>query len=160
MHITIPLQSVDHLASCVKERLRAIVTGRRTYKEEKSEEICGPSFWYLFVVHPMSHYPVQSSDVGKSKAKSTRAKKPTQPLSKEEETIKELKVSSTTSRGSCTSLTDLTRAGPCKGVRCAKIWSKELNGLDLNSQITHIRKILSDLGMKGRMSIGTSHKDP
>jgi len=33
-----------------------------------------------------------------------------------------------------------------------KIWSKELNGLDVNSQITHIRKILSDLGMKGRLS--------
>ena len=33
-----------------------------------------------------------------------------------------------------------------------KIWSKELDGLDPNSQITHIRKILTDLGMKGRMS--------
>lgn len=74
-----------------------------------------------------------SSDTGKSKAKTTRAKKPAQPLSKEEETIKELKA--------------LVRL--C-GVH--KIWSKELNGLDLNSQITQIRKILTDLGMKGRMS--------
>ncbi|KAN0132810.1 hypothetical protein V8E53_009481 [Lactarius tabidus] len=75
-----------------------------------------------------------SSETGKSKAKTTRAKKPAEPLSKEEETIKELKA--------------LVRT--C-GVH--KIWSKELNGLDLNSQITHIRKILTDLGMKGRMSM-------
>ena len=33
------------------------------------------------------------------------------------------------------------------------MWAKELNGLDLSSQITHIRKILNDLGMKGRMSM-------
>jgi len=74
-----------------------------------------------------------SSDTGKSKAKSSRVKKPAQPLSKEEETIKELKA--------------LVRM--C-GVH--KIWAKELNGLDPNSQITHIRKTLTDLGMKGRMS--------
>lgn len=74
-----------------------------------------------------------SSDAGKPKAKSTRAKKPVEPLSKEEETVKELKA--------------LVRA--C-GVR--KMWARELNGLDFDSQITHIRKILSDLGMKGRMS--------
>ncbi len=49
MYITIPLQSVDHLAFCVKERLRGVVTSRRTYKEEKSEEICGPfSDTFLF----------------------------------------------------------------------------------------------------------------
>ncbi|KAI9458425.1 hypothetical protein BJY52DRAFT_1186904 [Lactarius psammicola] len=75
-----------------------------------------------------------SSDTGKPKAKSTRSKKPVQSLSKEEETIKELKT--------------LVRA--C-GVH--KIWAKELNGLDLDSQIIHIRKILRDLGMKGRMSM-------
>jgi hypothetical protein len=75
-----------------------------------------------------------SSDVGKPKAKSTRAKKPTQPLSKEEETIKELK-------------------GLVRACGVTRMWAKELNGLDLSSQITHIRKILSDLGMKGRMSI-------
>ncbi|KAH9057449.1 hypothetical protein EDB87DRAFT_1099126 [Lactarius vividus] len=74
-----------------------------------------------------------SSDTGKPKAKSTRAKKPVQSLSKEEETIKELKA----------------LVWAC-GVR--KLWSKELNGLDPDSQITHIRKILRDLGMKGRMS--------
>lgn len=33
-----------------------------------------------------------------------------------------------------------------------KMWTKELNGLDHNAQVTHIRKILSDLGMKGRLS--------
>ncbi|KAI9440823.1 hypothetical protein H4582DRAFT_1498347 [Lactarius indigo] len=75
-----------------------------------------------------------SSDTGKPKANSARAKKPAQPLSKEEETIKELKA--------------LVRA--C-GVH--KIWAKELNGLDLDSQISRIRKILRDLGMKGRMSM-------
>ncbi|KAH9074919.1 hypothetical protein EDB83DRAFT_1880588 [Lactarius deliciosus] len=75
-----------------------------------------------------------SSDTGKLKAKSARAKKPVQPLSKEEETIKELK--------------GLVWA--C-GVR--KMWAKELNGLDLDSQIAHIRKMLRDLGMKGRMSM-------
>lgn len=57
-----------------------------------------------------------------------------QPLSKEEETIKELKA----------------LVWAC-GVR--KMWAKELNGLDLDSQIVHIRKMLRDLGMKGRMSM-------
>ncbi|KAH9024965.1 hypothetical protein EDB84DRAFT_1505661 [Lactarius hengduanensis] len=75
-----------------------------------------------------------SSDTGKLKAKSARAKKPVEPLSKEEETIKELKA----------------LVWAC-GVR--KMWAKELTGLDLDSQIVHIRKTLRDLGMKGRMSM-------
>ncbi|KAH9940746.1 uncharacterized protein BXZ73DRAFT_98576 [Epithele typhae] len=38
------------------------------------------------------------------------------------------------------------------GVR--KVWSKELKGLDKPSeQIRHLRKMLMDLGMKGRMSL-------
>ena len=38
------------------------------------------------------------------------------------------------------------------GVR--KVWSKELKGIDKPSeQISHLRKLLSDLGMKGRFSL-------
>lgn len=34
-----------------------------------------------------------------------------------------------------------------------KQWSRELDGLNANAQIAHIRKILSDLGMVGRLSM-------
>ena len=37
------------------------------------------------------------------------------------------------------------------GVR--KQWTRELNGLSTSAQIAHIRKILNDLGMEGRMSL-------
>jgi len=34
-----------------------------------------------------------------------------------------------------------------------KQWARELDGLNTSAQITHIRKILSDLGMVGRLSM-------
>jgi hypothetical protein len=34
-----------------------------------------------------------------------------------------------------------------------KQWARELNGLNASAQITHIRKILSELGMAGRLSL-------
>lgn len=34
-----------------------------------------------------------------------------------------------------------------------KQWTRELDGLNVNAQIAHIRKILSDLGMVGRPSM-------
>jgi hypothetical protein len=34
-----------------------------------------------------------------------------------------------------------------------KQWTRELDGLDTTAQIAHIRKILSDLGMVGRLSM-------
>jgi hypothetical protein len=46
MHITILSQKLLEVLIAwlrVKERLGGLVTGRRTYKEEKSEEICGSS---------------------------------------------------------------------------------------------------------------------
>jgi hypothetical protein len=34
-----------------------------------------------------------------------------------------------------------------------KQWTRELNGLNDSAQIAHIRKILGDLGMVGRLSL-------
>jgi hypothetical protein len=34
-----------------------------------------------------------------------------------------------------------------------KQWTRELDGLNTGAQIAHIRKILSDLGMVGRLSM-------
>lgn len=34
-----------------------------------------------------------------------------------------------------------------------KQWTRELDGLDTSAQIAHIRKMLSDLGMTGRLSM-------
>lgn len=34
-----------------------------------------------------------------------------------------------------------------------KQWTRELDGLNTGSQIAHIRKILDDLGMVGRLSM-------
>jgi len=77
-----------------------------------------------------------NSSVKKSKeVKTSRSKKPTQELSKDEETIKKLK----------------SFIVAC-GVR--KVWSREFKDLDTPSkQIQRLRAILSDLGMTGRMSL-------
>ncbi|KAI0246896.1 hypothetical protein BJV78DRAFT_1285976 [Lactifluus subvellereus] len=77
---------------------------------------------------------IQTPEAAKPEAKSKRSKQPSQPLSKDEETIKRLK----------------SLVVAC-GVR--KQWARELNGLNTSAQVAHIRKILSDLGMVGRMSM-------
>jgi len=74
------------------------------------------------------------SEATKPEAKSKRSKQSSQPLSKDEETIKRLK----------------SLVVAC-GVR--KQWARELNGLNTGAQVAHIRKILSDLGMVGRLSM-------
>jgi len=74
------------------------------------------------------------SEAEKSRGKSNRSKQSYNHLSKDEETIKRLK----------------SLVVAC-GVR--KQWARELNGLDTSAQITHIRSILSDLGMVGRLSL-------
>jgi len=77
----------------------------------------------------------KNSEAGKPRTMSKRPKQPSQTLSKDEDTIKRLK----------------SLVVAC-GVR--KQWARELAGMDTtNVQIAHIRKILSDLGMVGRMSM-------
>lgn len=76
----------------------------------------------------------KNSEAGKPPVKSKRSKQTSHMLSKDEETIKRLK----------------SLVVAC-GVR--KQWTRELDGLNVNAQIAHIRKILSDLGMVGRPSI-------
>ncbi|KAI0296559.1 hypothetical protein B0F90DRAFT_1811298 [Multifurca ochricompacta] len=83
----------------------------------------------------------KNSESGKvqAKAKTKRSKNSTQPLSKDEETIKRLK--------------SLVLA--C-GVR--KQWARELANLSTSAQIEHIRKTLTDLGMVGRLSMEQAGK--
>ncbi|KAI0259421.1 hypothetical protein BC834DRAFT_846777 [Gloeopeniophorella convolvens] len=67
--------------------------------------------------------------------KRTRTKKVTQPLSKDEETLKRLK----------------SFVVAC-GVR--KQWTREFSGMSaLSAQIAHVRRMLTDLGMVGRPSM-------
>jgi len=76
----------------------------------------------------------KNSEAGKPPVKSRRPKQTSHTLSKDEETIKRMK----------------TLVVAC-GVR--KQWTRELDGLNANAQIAQIRKILSDLGMVGRLSM-------
>ncbi|KAI0287352.1 hypothetical protein BC826DRAFT_55583 [Russula brevipes] len=76
----------------------------------------------------------KSLETGKPRAQSKRSKQSSHGLSRDEETIKRLK----------------SLVVAC-GVR--KQWARELDGLNTSAQITHIRKILSDLGMVGRLSM-------
>ncbi|KAH9986655.1 hypothetical protein BJV74DRAFT_885881 [Russula compacta] len=76
----------------------------------------------------------KNSEAGKPQEKLKRPKPSSHTLSKDEETVKRLK----------------SLVVAC-GVR--KQWTRELDGLDTSAQIAHIRKILSDLGMAGRLSM-------
>ncbi|KAH9968415.1 hypothetical protein BGW80DRAFT_1338390, partial [Lactifluus volemus] len=76
----------------------------------------------------------KTSEIVKPETKSKRSRQSSQILSKDEETIKRLK----------------SLVVAC-GVR--KQWTRELNGLNDSAQIAHIRKILGDLGMVGRLSL-------
>jgi len=76
----------------------------------------------------------KNTEAGKPPVKSKRSKQTSHTLSKDEETIKRLK----------------SLVVAC-GMR--KQWTRELDGLNVNAQIAHIRKILSDLGMVGRPSM-------
>jgi len=76
----------------------------------------------------------KNSEAEKSGGKSKRSKQSNNVLSKDEETIKRLK----------------SLVVAC-GVR--KQWARELSGLNASAQITHIRKILGELGMAGRLSL-------
>jgi len=77
---------------------------------------------------------IQNSEAGNQPVKPNRSKQTSHTLSKDEETIKRLK----------------SLVVAC-GVR--KQWARELDGMNVNAQIAHIRKILSDLGMVGRPSM-------
>ncbi len=86
--------------------------------------------------------------------KSKRSKQTSHTLSKDEESIKRLKVPILSFVGLRTCLL-LTYFSQSLVVACGvrKQWTRELDGLNTSAQIAHIRKILSDLGMAGRLSM-------
>ena len=145
-------RSVDHLPSQKSDSELSSLVDEPSKKKARGKSKVNP---LIPLCHALTlpFVNIQNSETGKSLVKSKRPKQSSHTLSKEDETIKRLKVP-VFCFGIYTRLL-LTQFPQSLVVACGvrKQWTRELDGLNTGAQIAHIRKILSDLGMVGRLSM-------